>query len=133
MVKDIRFAFRQLLKQPAFTAIAIVTVALAIGANTAVLSLVNALLIRPLPYKAPNQLVLLWERFPPQGLERIPVSAPEYLDYEKQLTTVERIGAFNYAAYNPPRAMFPNELPARWCRRAFSHYLVWIQLKVGFS
>jgi len=100
MVKDIRFAFRQLLKQPAFTAIAIVTVALAIGANTAVLSLVNALLIRPLPYKAPNQLVLLWERFPPQGLERIPVSAPEYLDYEKQLTTVERIGAFNYAAYN---------------------------------
>ena len=64
MLKDIRFAFRQLLKQPAFTAIAIVTVALAIGANTAVLSLVNALLIRPLPYKAPNQLVLLWERFP---------------------------------------------------------------------
>jgi len=100
MLKDIRFAFRQLLKQPAFTAIAIVTVALAIGANTAVLSLVNALLIRPLPYKAPNQLVLLWERFPPQGLERIPVSAPEYLDYEKQLTTVEKIGAFNYAAYN---------------------------------
>ena len=93
MLKDIRFAFRQLLKQPAFTAIAIVTVALAIGANTAVLSLVNALLIRPLPYKAPNQLVLLWERFPPQGLERIPVSAPEYLDYEKELTTVERIGA----------------------------------------
>ncbi|PYI73860.1 MAG: hypothetical protein DMF08_02165 [Verrucomicrobia bacterium] len=100
MVKDIRFAFRQLLKQPAFTAIAIVTVALAIGANTAVLSLVNALLIRPLPYKAPNQLVLLWERFPPQGLERIPVSAPEYLDYEKQLTSFEKIGAFNYAAYN---------------------------------
>jgi putative ABC transport system permease protein len=100
MLKDIQFALRQLLNQPAFTTIAIVTVALAIGANTAVLSLVNALLIRPLPYKAPNQLVLLWERFPPQGLERIPVSAPEYLDYEKQLTSFEKIGAFNYAAYN---------------------------------
>src|SRR6266513_2735242 len=100
MLKDIRFAFRQLLKQPAFTLIAVVTIALAIGANTAVLSLVNALLIRPLPYKAPNHLVLLWERFPPQGLERIPVSAPEYLDYEKQLTSFEKIGAFNYAAYN---------------------------------
>ena len=100
MLKDIRFAFRQLLKQPGFTLIAVVTIALAIGANTAVLSLVNALLIRPLPYKAPNQLVLLWERFPPQGLERIPVSAPEYLDYEKQLTSFEKIGAFNYAAYN---------------------------------
>jgi len=100
MLKDIRFAFRQLLKQPAFTLIAVVTIALAMGANTAVLSLVNALLIRPLPYKAPNHLVLLWERFPPQGLERIPVSAPEYLDYEKQLTSFEKIGAFNYAAYN---------------------------------
>src|SRR5436190_23962372 len=100
MLKDIRFAFRQLLKQPAFTLIAVVTIALAIGANTAVLSLVNALLIRPLPYKTPNHLVLLWERFPPQGLERIPVSAPEYLDYEKQLTSFEKIGAFNYAAYN---------------------------------
>ena len=100
MLKDIRFALRQLLKQPGFTLIAVVTIALAIGANTAVLSLVNALLIRPLPYQAPNQLVLLWERFPPQGLERIPVSAPEYLDYEKQLTSFEKIGAFNYAAYN---------------------------------
>ncbi len=100
MLKDIRFALRQLLKQPGFTLIAVVTIALAIGANTAVLSLVNALLIRPLPYKAPDQLVLLWERFPPQGLERIPVSAPEYLDYEKQLTSFEKIGTFNYAAYN---------------------------------
>jgi predicted permease len=84
---DLRYAFRQLVKSP-------------IGANTAVLSLVNALLIRPLPYKAPESLVLLWERFPTQGLERIPVSAPEYLDYEKQATSFEKIGAFNYAAYN---------------------------------
>src|SRR5436305_3383434 len=100
MLKDIRFAFRQLLKQPGFTAIAVVTLALAIGANTAVLSLVNALLIRPLPYKAPDSLVLIWERFPSQGLERIPVSAPEYVDYEKQTTSFEQIAAFNYASYN---------------------------------
>src|SRR3954453_16918604 len=100
MLSEIKVALRGLAKSPGFTAIEIATLALAIGANTAVLSLVNALLIRPLPYKAPENLVLLWERFPPQGLERIPVSAPEYLDYEKQLTTVEKIGAFNYAAYN---------------------------------
>src|SRR6266576_7202560 len=99
MVKDIRFAFRQLLKQPAFTAIAIVTVALAIGANTAVFSLVNALLIRPLPYKAPNELVLLWEKFSAQGLDRIPVSAPEYLDYTKEIQSME-IGGFNYVDLN---------------------------------
>src|ERR1044071_9211676 len=97
---DPRYSFRQLVKSPGFTTVAILTVALAIGANTAVLSLVNALLIRPLPYESPNQLVLLWERFPPQGLERIPVSAPEYLDYERELTSFEKIGAFNYAAYN---------------------------------
>jgi len=100
MLKDLRFALRQLVKQPGFTFIAVLVLALGIGANTAVLSLVNALLLRPLPYKAPENLVLLWERFPPQGLERIPVSAPEYLDYEKQASSFEKIGAFNYAAYN---------------------------------
>jgi putative ABC transport system permease protein len=99
-MSDFRYALRQLVKSPGFTIVAILTLALAIGANTAVLSLVNALLLRPLPYKAPDNLVLLWERFPPQGLERIPVSAPEYLDYEKQATSFEKIAAFNYAAYN---------------------------------
>ncbi|HEY7001192.1 MAG TPA: ABC transporter permease [Candidatus Udaeobacter sp.] len=99
-MSDFRYALRQLVKSPGFTIVAILTLALAIGANTAVLSLVNALLLRPLPYNAPNNLVLLWERFPPQGLERIPVSAPEYLDYEKQAASFEKIAAFNYAAYN---------------------------------
>jgi hypothetical protein len=85
MLSEIKVALRGLAKSPGFTAIAIATLALAIGANTAVLSLVNALLIRPLPYQAPENLVLLWERFPTQGLERIPVSAPEYLDYVSRL------------------------------------------------
>src|SRR5256885_12328484 len=100
MLSEIKVALRGFAKSPGFTIIAVVTLALAIGANTAVLSLINALLIRPLPYQAPQKLVLLWERFPTQGLERIPVSAPEYLDYEKQATSFEKIGAFNYAAYN---------------------------------
>jgi len=56
MLNDLRFAFRLLLKNPAFTAVAIVAIALGIGANTAVLSLVNALLIRPLPYRDPARL-----------------------------------------------------------------------------
>lgn len=80
MYKEIQYSFRALFKTPAFAVVAIATLALAIGANSAVLSLVNALLIRPLPYRSPNQLVLLWEQFRAQGLERIPVSAPEYVE-----------------------------------------------------
>ena len=113
---------------------AVLTLALSIGANTAVLSLVNALLIRPLPYKAPESLVLLWERFPTQGLERIPVSAPEYLDYEKQATTFEKIGAFNYAAYNLTTGDVPELYRARSVSPAlFPTTQAWSPLKVAFS
>ena len=80
MVSELRFACRNLLKTPAFTLIAIITIALAIAANTAVFSLVNALLIRPLPYAAPSRLALLVQHFHTMGLEKIPVSAPEFLD-----------------------------------------------------
>src|SRR5919106_2939126 len=99
-MNDIRFSFRQFHKSPGFTLVAVLTLALGIGACTAVLSLVNALLIRPLPYKAPRELVLLWQKFSAQGLDQIPVSAPEYLDYEKQTTSVEHIAAFDYTDLN---------------------------------
>ncbi|MEY2563624.1 MAG: hypothetical protein QOH88_1817 [Verrucomicrobiota bacterium] len=100
MIQDLRLAFRSLLHTPGFTLVALITITLAIGANTAVYSLVNALLIRPLPYKAPNELVLLWEKFAGQGLDVIPVSAPEYLDYEKQTRSFTAIAAFDYANLN---------------------------------
>src|SRR3982751_5072519 len=100
MFKDLRFALRQLLKQWGFTAIAVLTLALAIGANTAVLSLVNALLVRPLPYRAPQQLVLLLQHFKAQNLDRIPVSPPEFVDYETRAHTFEKLGAFGYANFN---------------------------------
>ena len=100
MIQQVRLAFRSLLKTPGFTAVAIITIALAIAANTAVFSLVNALLIRPLPFKDPQHLVLLFEKFSAQGLDQIPVSAPEYLDWEKQTQSYERIAAFNFADFN---------------------------------
>jgi len=100
MLSEIKVALRGLLKTPGFTVIAIVTLALAIGATTAVVSLVNALLVRPLPYHDPSRLVLLWEQFALQGLERIPVSAPEFRDYEKQARSFDGIAAFNYATFN---------------------------------
>jgi len=100
MLKDIRFALRQLLKQPVFTAIAVVTVALAIGATTAVLSLVNGLLVRPLPYRDPQHLILLLQHFKSQNLERIPVSPPEFKDYETRAHSFEKLGAFGYSSFN---------------------------------
>ncbi|MDQ6626305.1 MAG: ABC transporter permease, partial [Verrucomicrobiota bacterium] len=100
MFQEIRFALRSLIKTPGFTAVAIITVALAIAANTSVFSLVNALLIRPLPFKDSQRLVLMFEKFAGMGLDAIPVSVPEYLDYEKELTSFERIAAFNFANFN---------------------------------
>lgn len=108
MIQDLRLAFRSLINTPGFTFVAVLTVALAIGANTTVFSLVNALLLRPLPYKNPQELVLLWEKFSAQGLDQIPVSAPEYLDYEKELKSLE-IAGFDYVDLN----LTAGEMPER--------------------
>src|SRR5216110_1170401 len=100
MLKDIRLSLRQLTKQPAFTVIAVITIALAIGATTAVLSLVNGLMVRPLPYREPQQLVLLLQHFKSQNLERLPVSPPEFLDYETRAQSFEKLGAFGFTSFN---------------------------------
>jgi hypothetical protein len=100
MLSEIKVALRGLLKSPGFTVIAIATLALAIGANTSVFSSINALLVRPLPYQQPSKLVLIWERFAAQGLDRIPVSPPEYLDLENQFHGCTQIAAPTYEAFN---------------------------------
>src|SRR3984893_10047315 len=100
MLSEIKVALRGLLESPGFTVIAIATLALAIGANTSVFSLINALLVRPLPYQQPSQIALIWERFATQGLDRIPVSPPEYLDLEKEFQGGTGLAAFTYQTFN---------------------------------
>ena len=100
MLSEIKVALRGLAKSPGFAAIAIATLALAIGANTAVFSLINALLVRPLPYQEPSRIALIWEQFKAQGLERIPCSPPEYLDLEKDFHSGTGLAAFNYQTFN---------------------------------
>ena len=91
LLKDIRYSFRSLLKRPGFTAIALIALALGIGANTAIFSLVNAVVLQPLPYPDPDRLVWAWGRFP--GGNRASVSPPDYLDFRAQNKSFEYLAA----------------------------------------
>jgi putative ABC transport system permease protein len=83
-MNDLKFALRQLLKNPGFTAVAVLTLALGIGANTAIFSVVNGVLLKSLPYPQSDRLVTLWERSPERGIEQERVSGPNYLDWRAQ-------------------------------------------------
>ncbi len=83
-MNDLRYAIRMLLKQPGFSAVAVLTLALGIGANTAIFSVVDGVLLRPLPYPEADRLVMLWERNPQRGFEQEKVSGPDFLDWREQ-------------------------------------------------
>ena len=92
-MNDLRFAFRQLLKNPGSTAVAVLTLALGIGANTAIFSVVNAVLLRPLSYPESDRLVWLSERSP--SFPTMSVSYPNFIDWRAQQTVFEQIGVYN--------------------------------------
>jgi MacB-like periplasmic core domain len=92
LFKDIRYGLRGLLKRPGFTAIALVALALGIGANTAIFSLVNAVILRPLPFPEPDQLVWVYGNIR-NGGNRASVSPLDFLDYRNQNKTFEQFGA----------------------------------------
>jgi len=91
--QDIRFAFRMLRKSPGFACIAILTLALGIGANTAIFSVVNTVLLRPLPYKDASRLVTVWGANRARGYDLDLVSYPDYLDWKSQNCVFETMGA----------------------------------------
>ena len=86
-MNDLRFAIRQLLKNPGFTVVAVLTLALGIGANTAMFSVVNAVLLRPLPFPEPGQLMLV------KGSGINNFAAPDFRDLAEQNRSFEQLGA----------------------------------------
>lgn len=111
--QDIRYGLRMLLKNPAFTAIAVLALALGIGANTAIFSVVNTLLLRPLPYKNPDQLVVIWENAAHLGFPKNTPSPANFLDWQKQATLFEGMGAFAERTFNLTGVGEPERLEGR--------------------
>ena len=108
LINDLQFAFRMLLKHPGVTAIAVITLALGIGANTAIFSVVNAVLLNPLPYKQPDRLVSLWENVPGHGRWR--ASPANFFDWKKQNTVFEDVAAFGQSSMTLTGSGEPEQL-----------------------
>jgi putative ABC transport system permease protein len=93
VLKDIRYGVRNLARTPVFTAVAVLTLALGIGANTAIFSVVENLLLRPLPYPHPENLVEIWNTYPPQ-IPQGGLSPGDYADWRQQATSFSEMGAY---------------------------------------
>src|SRR5262245_48053210 len=97
MIPDLRYGLRALRTNPGFTAVAIITLAIGIGANTAIYSIVQGVLLRSLPYREPDRLVMLWERSPRRGFEQEPVSPPNLADWRAGSQTLEHLSYWSGA------------------------------------
>src|SRR5262249_42878974 len=93
MGKDLRYTFRTLLKSPGFTAMALAALALGIGANTAIFSVVNAVMIARMPYESPDRLVMVWEVSPRSGNRTNVVNPINFLEWQARNHSFERIAA----------------------------------------
>ena len=100
--QDVRYGLRMLAKSPGFSALVILTLALSIGANTAIFSVVNAVLLRPLPFEEPNRLAQIWHT-PPQasfpGIPTFPVSPANFLDWRARSQAFEGMSAYGFGQY----------------------------------
>lgn len=112
-LQDVRFGLRMLRKSPGFTATAVLTLVLGIGANTAIFSVVNGVLLRSLPFKDSERLVMVWNRGPAAaGGDRTPLAVADLLDWRAQNRSFSEIGAFEAASYNLTGGELPEQIHA---------------------
>jgi putative ABC transport system permease protein len=97
--QDVRYSLRMIAKAPGFSVIAILTLALGIGANTAIFSVVNAVLLAPLPYSKPDQLVMVWSKNDPKGYKMFPVSGGDYAEWKSQNSVFDGMAASSDTLY----------------------------------
>jgi putative ABC transport system permease protein len=98
--KDIRFGLRTLIRNPATTLVAMLTLALGIGANSAIFSVVDGVLLEPLPYAQPDELVMVWESAPKLGFPRFSVAPPNFADWKKQSRSFDHLVAIGRDRFN---------------------------------
>jgi putative ABC transport system permease protein len=121
LVQDLRYALRLLAREPAFTVTALLTLALGIGATTAVFSVVDAVLVRPIPFTDPDRLVLVWEADRNSGTTREPASLPDFLDFQERSRTLSAVaGLVGFEANMTP----PHGEPTRLAALAVTHELL---------
>src|SRR5262245_8224526 len=108
-IQDLRYALRMMIKRPAFTLVAALTLALGIGANTAIFSAVNAVLLKPLPFPESEQLVDLAETFKPDGWGT--ASVPTLADWKSQNDVFTGISAYSFSSFNLGSGETPQRVP----------------------
>jgi putative ABC transport system permease protein len=97
---DLRYALRNLLRQPAFAAVVVITLALGIGTSTAIFSVVNAVLLRPLPFPNSDRLQVVWGNYRALNIARLPAKAAEYDDYAQQRQVFDSVAAYANHSFN---------------------------------
>jgi predicted permease len=112
VLQDLRYSIRSLARTPGFAAIAILTLALGIGANSAIFSVINGVILKPLGYPQPDQLVMITSQFPGLGFDKFWVSPPEYFELRERAKSFSEIGAYRTTAVNLSEGDTPERINA---------------------
>jgi putative ABC transport system permease protein len=110
LLNDLRYALRSLFKQPGFAAVVVVTLALGIGASTAIFSVVNAVLLRPLPFAHADRLQVVWGNYRTLNIERLRAKAAEYEDYAQQTEVFDAVAAYSNQSFNVTTGSEPERI-----------------------